>query len=284
MFSLYRCQFSTNVTTFNLQVGITGDSFTNSTVVQPNLFLMAPSDISMRTNLALGFRTYDCVNGRNIALKQSYDFTTISNTTQFTFTLGKADGSVNTFMLDLDRSNLVAVEYIVNSQGSETSGELMSVSGKYGRRKKNRPRRKVTYVSSPSTDDSIGTDYDDTARYISKYTTIPGESKATELKVYLDANIPPNSFIRVFAKTMDSTKLSKDIDSIPYQQMTVEQSGEFYVGGKFSNSTNQYDFKEASYTLSPSNPFNVLLVKVCLYTSDKTSIPVVKNLRTVAIA
>lgn len=283
MFKLWRCSFTTNVTTFSLQVGITGDSLNDVTVVQPNLFLLTPSDVNVSSKVTLGPKTYDCINGRNIPLKELHNFTTQSNNTQMTFTLGKTEDSINTFMLDMDRSNLVAVEYIINSQGSETSGELMAVSGKYGRRKRNRPRRNVNYVSSTSTQDSTGNDFDDTARYISKYTTISGASTATELRVFLDVNIPSNSFIRVFAKTLDSSKLSKDIDSTPYQQMTIEESGDFYVGGRFTNSTSQYDFKEASFRLTPTNPFNIFLIKICLYTSNKTNIPVVKNLRTVAI-
>jgi hypothetical protein len=124
---------------------------------------------------------------------------------------------------------------------------------------------------------------DDTARYITKYSTIPGDLKGTELKVFLSANIPPNSFIRVFAKTIDSSKVNRELGDTGYQLMTLDSTGEFFAGGQFKNSTNPYDFREASYTLVPSNPFNVFLVKVCMYSNDKTRVPVVKNLRVVAV-
>lgn len=281
MFRVYRCDFQ-KADPFNLQVGITGDSLNEVSIVQPNLFLFAPSDVSLSTEITLGSSNYRMVNGRNIPLRSAFDFTTTA-TAFVEVTIGKPQDSIGTFMIDMDRSNLVAVEYIVNSVGSETTVEQAAVSGQPSRRFRSRPRRGVLFDSLPPVATDGESDSDDTARYISKYTTIPGDLKATELKVYLGANIPPNSFIRVFAKTLDSSKVSKELNDTPYQLMTLDSSGEFYAGGQFKNSTNPYDFREASYSLVPSNPFNVFLVKVCLYSNDKTRVPVVRNLRVVAV-
>lgn len=281
MFSLYRCNFQ-RADPFNLQVGITGDGINEVSIVQPNIFMFAPSDISISNEITLGSSTYRMVNGRSIPLKNSFDFDTTA-TAFVEFTIGKTDESIGTFMIDMDRSNLIAVEYIVNSVGSETTVEQAAVSGQPSRNPKNRPRRGVSHSTAVAQQDVSSVEGDDTARYITKYSTIPGDLKGTELKVFLSANIPPNSFIRVFAKTIDSSKVNRELGDTGYQLMTLDSTGEFFAGGQFKNSTNPYDFREASYTLVPSNPFNVFLVKVCMYSNDKTRVPVVKNLRVVAV-
>ena len=66
--------------------------------------------------------------------------------------------------------------------------------------------------------------------------------------------------------------------------MTMDSSSEFYVGGNMTYSANSQDFKEASYTLVPSDEFNTFLVKICMYSTSNTRVPVIKNLRIVAVS
>jgi len=255
MFKLYRCQFSTSTTNRTVVLDFVHDGTDIvAGVVQPNLFSFTPGNISLSTSLVLGATTYQVTNGRNVFLGSELNINS-GQTVEMNVSASNTSNGMNTFMIDMDRTNIVAVEYIINSSEASTTVEQAPVSGRN----------------------------DDTARYISRYVTIPSGLSAKELKVYIDANYPSGTFIRVYAKTFNSIQSSSEVDLYPYKRMAIEPTSEFYTGGKFTNSVNPHDFREASYSVVPSEPFNTFLVKICLYTEDKAKTPVVKNLRIVAI-
>jgi hypothetical protein len=126
---------------------------------------------------------------------------------------------------------------------------------------------------------------DDTARYISKIVRIPGGKTATELVVILDAYIPSGSFVRVYAKAFNSEQSETQRFREPYYRMRIQLESDFYDEGRFVNSINRDDVKEAIYKVTPNNgdPFDTFGVKICMYSTNKAKTPVIKNLRVVAI-
>lgn len=286
MFKLYRCNFNTtNTRNFVLNHGFTGESI-EAALVQPNLFAFTPNNVSLVYNLNLGSRTYPVTNSKNLDLINPLTITS-SAIVQYQLTTYNSSNGMATFMIDLDRTNLVAVQYIVTERESSIV-ETAPIPANPRRRRRKRRRRNVTYTTlvdlvedNPTIPSVIS---DSTSRYISKYVVIPNNSYASELKVYFDANIPRNAVVSVFAKAFDSTQNSIDPDMQPYSRMDVDPSSEFLVGGQIVYSTNEYDFKEAAYTLVPTGNFNTFLVKICMYSTDKIDIPVIKNLRVVALA
>jgi len=218
------------------------------------VFAFIPQNLTLSTSIVVGPTEYNATVNRNLRLDSPF---TINESADFEmiFNLGGNNTDMGTFMIDLDRTNAVVVKNLINASENSTNVEESIFSGRD----------------------------DDTARYISKKVLIPNGQTAKEIKVILDANIPKDTFIRVYAKTYNSEQITSDL--VGYKRMAIESTSEFFVGGVFTNSLNDNDFREATYSVVPSATdwFNVFAIKVCLYTLNSSKVPVVKNLRVVAI-
>ena len=123
---------------------------------------------------------------------------------------------------------------------------------------------------------------DSTARYISKKVKIPN-GKADQIKVLCDANLPQGTFVRVYAKTLDYSTLVVSEDIAGYRLLT-SVNDPFLVGGTTSYSQNKFDFREMLFQDSTVAPtFDTFAIKVCLYSTDSNTSPVIKNLRILAV-
>lgn len=363
MFKLYRCEFSQNgngIRNFAISTVADedGDPLNEIGTIQPNLFTFTPDDVTMTTSLQVPTRSYSFTNSRNITLLEPLN--EISDTSVVTFNLSAKNTSngVNTFMVDMDKTNLIAASYIITDQaaveieanpnafrpkrrrvkrggfgigglfvgaifGFITFGAGLAVTvpaaigvgfatpiaafntiaaaigavggGAVGAGLTRRGRKAWTYgkkllipqyITNPQEDlPVLNAEEDNTARYITRYVTIPNGMTAKELKVYFDANIPSGSFVRLHAKTFDSTQFTKAVDQHPYQDMTEESISLFQSVDITAQeySTNKYDFREAAYSLVPGLPFNTFAVKICMYSTNKSRVPTIKNLRIVAV-
>lgn len=356
MFKLYRCEFDTienGTKTFQIKTVSEGntyaDSITDISVLQPNLFVFTPDDVTMTGSLIAGTRTYSFSNSRNIKLLDSLPEIDDLEVVRLELDVANNSNGLNTFMIDLDKTNVIAVSYIVTSgeqiqveenpsayrprrkrvkrgasgiavSGSfsrQRSGKLIfrsiaelgdrkvqlpnssetAADGVVGTGLSRRGRKKWTYgtrlfvpqyiansiedlpVSSANQDDK-------TSRYITRYVTIPNGLSAKELKVYFDANLPNGSDVKVFAKTYDTTRFTRKQDVIPYTRMIEQPTSLFQSLNVDTNeySINEYDFREASYSLVSPIPFNTFIIKICMYSdAGKINVPTLKNLRIVAI-
>ena len=108
---------------------------------------------------------------------------------------------------------------------------------------------------------------------------------AYELKVIMDANLPQNTFIKVYGRTFNSNQLSATVNEQTYRLMSEDTPNEFNVDGNRAYSLSAVDFREVSYTLSVNeyDPFDTFSVKICMYSTDQSKIPSIKNLRIVAL-
>jgi Domain of unknown function (DUF4815) len=374
MFKLYRCQFSSNtngIRNFSIQTieDEDADPLNAVGVLQPNLFMFTPEDVTVTSSqLGVPGRSYPFNNSRNLSLIEPLE--EISDTSLVTYDISTKNTSngVNTFMVDMDRTNLIAISYIItdgqNSRtveenpnafrprrkkvkrgafglggllvgallGFVTFGAALAIStvtvtgfaaplglsvvtygtafntlaaaiggvggGVVGAGLTRRGRKKWTYgkkllvpdyTTNPLEEQSlINAESDNTARYITRSVQIPNGLRAKELKVYFDANIPNSASVKVYAKTIDSTQFSKEIEENPYQLMTEENFSAFVGAVQESQtsqgySVNEYDYREAAYSIVPDISFNTFVVKIVMYTTNETRVPTIKNLRIVAV-
>lgn len=255
MFNLNRCQFSTltSPTIVLNHIDQTIDSVVN--IVQPSVFAFTPPGVALTTKVKLAADEYAAIPNRNLYLDTTYTITD-SEIFDLVFTPSITQVGVSTFMIDLDRTGAIVVQNLINASENGTQ-ELAPASGKN----------------------------DSTARYISRKITLPTGKIAYELKVVLDANLPKDTFIRVYGKTINASQLGTNPDNIGYKLMTEEVPNAFTIGGTRTNSLNQNDFREVSYKLvsSFSEPFDTFAVKICMYSSNSSRTPSVKNLRIVAL-
>ena len=352
MFNLYRCQFdTTNNGSRIVEVqtlsegstdGSTADVLEDISMLQPNMFVFTPDEVSMTGVLETGGKEYFFSNGRNVYLSEVIE--KIETGTEVTLKLNVSNNSngMNTFMLDLDKTNIIAASYIISSSqdieteatpfafkptrrrrrrvtssyyntplGKKSSGPLITRlgyravpgatgsaaidgEGVVGSGLSKRGRKKWTFTTkgfvpqfiSNSLEDRpvTGVEDDDNSRYITRFATISNGLVAKELKVYFDANLPNGSSIDVYAKTVDSTKFTQVAENRPYEKMSEEPLSQFEslnVANRYS--IDKYDFREVSYSLVPTQDFNGFSIKICMYTTDKTKVPTIKNLRVVAV-
>ena len=201
----------------------------------------------------VGVNEYSATVNRNFNLPSAFVIDESSNFDLVLTPSSTTDDSM-TFMIDMEKTNVVVAKNIINGSENSTNVEQAVASGRN----------------------------DDTARYISKRVMIPNGQYAKELKVIVDANIPKDTFIRVYAKAFNSELISND--AVGYKRMNPETNSEFFIGGNFTNSLNANDFREITYSVVPTtDKFNVFAVKICLYSLNTSIVPTIKNLRVVAI-
>jgi hypothetical protein len=172
--------------------------------------------------------------------------------------------------------------------GGYADGVVGSGLSKRGRKKWRYGLKSIVpqYIANSLEDLSVaGATEDENARYITRFVTIPNGVTAKELKVYFDANLPLGTSVNVYAKAFNTTIFSQNADVQAYRKMTEESISLFQ---SLDNTANEYsidenDFREASYSLVTPIDFNTFCVKICMYTTNKTKIPTIKNLRAVAI-
>ena len=224
-------------------------------IIQPNVSIFTPQGVSVDTKVRIGSTTYNAVPNRNLVLPQTR---TIYGAEVMDLVLqpSVAQTGVSTFMVDLDKTSAIVIENLVNSSDSTTQ-ETSPTSGKT----------------------------DSTARYISKKVLMPNGKTATGLRVILDANLPQNTFIKVYGKLHNSSQSTTSVNEQTYRVMTEETPNDFTSGGQRTYSLNSNDFREVSYAVdvAPSSAFDTFSVKVCMYSSNQKDVPVIKNLRIVAI-
>jgi hypothetical protein len=114
-----------------------------------------------------------------------------------------------------------------------------------------------------------------TVRYLTRTVVLEEESKAKNIKVGLTAYLPAGSAIKVFAKTGNTTD-NTGFNSLGYTELT-------YTGNEFI-STNVSDYRSMDFEFPQDvDSFNRFKIKICIFASDSTSIPKVKDMRAFAV-
>lgn len=255
MFNLNRCVFRTAPTTITLVHDHTEDN--DVTLIQPNPYVFVPPGVFVDTKVKISTNgdtpdSYDAIFSRNLQLSKVYELDS-DETLNIDLSSKITSAGVLTPMIDMDKTNVVVVNNIIDSSDSTTQ-ETSPFAG--------RPNSKV-------------------ARYITKEVNLPVGELARELKVIFDANVPTESFIKVYGKTFAKSGQS-GYSSNAYEIMNSE-SVNFEVGGTETNSLTTFDFREMSYSLAPSASFDSFAIKIVMYSAKPNKVPVIKNLKVVAV-
>jgi hypothetical protein len=175
MFKLHRCQFNTNsngIRTFAIKTVYENDDYSaddikNIGLLQPNLFVFTPDNVSMVGSLEANGRTYFFSNSRSVKLNNILDEINDASTVELNLTATNTSDGINTFMIDMDKTNVIAVSYIIRDQP-----EIITEATPYAFRPKRRRRRR------------LGVGYFGTQRY---------KQLASQIQKLGDRPIPNNS-------------------------------------------------------------------------------------------
>lgn len=123
------------------------------------------------------------------------------------------------------------------------------------------------------------------ARYITRKVTLAPGFESADIKVYLLANIPTDTSIKVFYKV--ATFGTEFFEEEPWRPMTVESSGVPSENGFVEYKYRTLYGTAPDYTDSAALPtgekFKTFSVKIVMYSSNPVRVPQVKDLRVLAL-
>lgn len=157
-------------------------------------------------------------------------------------------------LIDLERLGLILVNNRVESNQTETNGELQP----YANYSTGIPR----------------------ARYISRIVTLEEGFESNNCKVVLTLHKPKNTNIQVFAK-LQSAYSTGEFHDREYIKLNPNNPSVF--SSLESNTEN--DWREITFDLpqETEEPFNKFCIKICFYSSDPAYIPRIKNMRAITV-
>ena len=269
MYRINACLFDSSG---SIETRISSDEFTNQSMANTvvDTFKIVSGEhsprnttLSTKTNLGTVLSNTDVIPNENIYLESP---ATLNATTDLSITssLSTTNDDVSP-VIDLKRMDIVTVSNNVNnSTDTATNGELSANAN-----------------SSNSSLYGSGTDNPNktagsAARYVTRRVTLADGFESANFKVILSVNKPSEGTVQVFVKPL-STEDDTPFEDVPYTQMTADST--------IPTSGNEYDFSEIVFSLSSNfdRPIKTFAVKVCLYSSSTTKVPLVKDFRAIAL-
>ena len=258
-YKLNRCVFKAKPDTSLVLTNTSNSSDVNIDSYRFNTSSIVPSGTSVK-HVAVFDSNREIIENTNNTLSTTNTVSSgvSQNTIQTTLSANSTnDLSPVTPVVDLGYSSVIAIENIANNLSSFTD-ELPA----------------------------FGDDQSANAKYISRRVTLQDGFESKNIKVFLDLNqqgATADVSIDVFVKT-SSSSTEKEFDNIGYVKMEAENSSDSFV------SENQFDFREVSYTLPATSiptddqdRIKSFAVKICMYASNSANVPLVKDLRIVAL-
>jgi len=269
MYRVNTCKFdlSGSIETRVPSSEFTAESLTNSKV--DNFKIVSgehsprSTTLSSRVNLGTILSNTDIITNENIYLESP---ATLTSNSDFSLTSIFDSSNVNVSpVIDLKRLDLVSVHNdINNSTDTSTNGELNASSNSSD-----------SSLYGPGTDNPNST-AGAAARYITRRVTLEDGFESKNFKVIMSVNKPAEATVQVFVKPL-GVEDATSFEEATFTQMTADST--------ISNSGNDYDFTEAVFSLSSNftNPVKTFAIKICLYSSSSTKVPLVKDLRVIAL-
>lgn len=217
---------------------------------------------------------------------------TLSGTSTFSTSsptvTGKTSGDATAFI------NQVINGAVLRNSAGKVIGVVRAVTARDG----------ITLTSNAAvdgTDDIITVDYEATdvqgnAKYHTRFVSLPTGADADDLVVFLDAEIPASTDIKVYAKLVAPGD-TMDPNSRPWTQMIKSANSNSLGAGELMYKFNKNDHDETTgvgglnssgvfeYTSGGAtfNQFTVFGVKIVMVSSDSYYIPVVNSMRALAM-
>lgn len=137
-------------------------------------------------------------------------------------------------------------------------------------------------VNNDSTDETGEEGGNAVAKYVTKKVKLAPGFDATDLKVYLFANVPTSSSIKVYYKVSIST--DPFFDDNQYVEMQIENAGSYS-----ENSFVEYKYKTPflldaeTVAIETGDRFDTFAIKIVMLSSDTTKVPQIRDLRVIAL-
>jgi hypothetical protein len=166
-------------------------------------------------------------------------------------------------------SNTGKLDIVVTNEGSGYTGNVSAIIERDGT---------ATANATVVVQNEIGTNGGNAvARYITRKVTLAPNFESLDLKVYLLANVPSGSSIKVYYKVAPITSVFFDAE--PWREMIIESAGVATETG-FAD----YKYKTVGDNALPSNDrFKTFAIKIVMLSAEPTRVPIVRDLRVVAL-
>ena len=207
-----------------------------------------PAKTAITTNVVLPTFSGSIPMHKDIIMPAQFNLSTVGSARVYT-TLHSTDAYVSP-VIDLERVSIICVENIINAKAD---------------------------ITIPETNNRLG---DAKAKYITKKVTLNEGFNATSLVTYLNINRPSGSTIEVYARVNNEFDTSPITDK-DWVLLTQENNG-----GNTSQ-TDQYvedTWSVYDYNYNGFNNFNQFEVKVVMHSTNTSKVPVISDIRVIALA
>jgi hypothetical protein len=244
-FEMRVCEFTKASQTFVLKNSETGFS---ADVIHGMIQSMQPTNTSISAVVSLPSYVGNFIFDTDVVLPSQSTFNNVGDAT-ITITMSTNDVNV-TPVIDLERTALICIENIINKSTDIVNPETLFQNG------------------------------DAKAKYVTSRVTLNQGFNASNLVVYVNVNRPQESSIEVYFRAkneFDTTDLSGHAWTKLTQEINggnTSQEGQF-VEDKWS----VYD-----YSYSTFNEFNTYEIKVVMYSTNTSKVPVLADIRAIALA
>jgi hypothetical protein len=184
-------------------------------------------------------------------------------------------GSVATAVAQIS-SNAVSNIYFTSGGSGYIETPTITLSGG------NTTSTVATAVVNGETDKSGGNIY---SRYITRRVTLEDGFDASSIRVYFDGYRPSTGNFAVYYKVINNED-NDEFDQRPYTLMSAAKS---VVSATKPNEFKEYQYNSDDpivYTSNDGavfNTFKTFAIKICMYGSEPTNVPRIRNLRVIAV-
>jgi hypothetical protein len=267
MFGIQKCSFETTG-----QV-IFKESSNNDSLVEYDLFNLTCPNINFDKNISFKIKTMkkdsntldseytEIVPEINISQRQTKIAKNNGQSVKVRVDL-ESDGIVSP-IFDVDRINMIAVKNLIDSNDTVDKTSV-NYNGELNP-KGNAPEK------SPN-----GTVDTPRVRYISKLVTLEEGIDANNVNVILDVNKPEGTNIQVFVKWQGAGK-DASFDDEPYYQLIPDKKD------LITYDSNTYESVKYTLPEDTKESFVKFSIKICLYSSNSSIVPTVKNMKVIAV-
>ena len=222
-----------------------------------------PQDTTLLHTSTVGAVTPSIITNENIYLEDpqrinsNSDFQLVTNLTSTSQWVSP--------IVDLQRLDLIAISNDVNnSTAVGDNGELNANA--------NSSDASLYGDDTDNPNDDAGA----AARYITRRVTLADGFESSNFKVLMSVNKPAEATIQVFVKPL-SEEDETQFEDVGYTQLVADST--------IPDSGNNYDFADVTFSLSSAftQPIKTFAIKVCMYSSSTTKVPLIKDFRTIAL-
>ena len=198
-------------------------------------------------------------------------------------------------LTNLFRNRSLTARIALSNGGDEVSSPMIcldTMAMKFSSNRINKPIDDTSYALDKRSNLLTGDPH--TSYYVSKLISI--KQPASSLKVIFDAFKPASSDFRVLYSLLrpDSSEVDQKFILFPGYKNSVDTTGDGYGDTVIDPAANDgrsdkyvtpgENFKEYQYTINDLEPYTGFVIKVVFNGTNQAQIPIIKNMRAIALA